>query len=237
MTELSFAKTFLSTLDSRPIKLPADHAFDPKTFSPKGPVRLPLLPLPSLPPVLFYPVSNTPLQYTLPRMPHPMRRATQSSAPGSAPTLTVSLKSLRNPPLDIVLPGQAPTTSVLELKQAVAEKVGIQGTEKIRLLYRKKPCADSKTVRDVLGGEVGAEVEFSVMVMGGMEEEGKGEGGDVKMEEAPVAQGESGGAVLEKREFWEDLRGFLRQRVRDEGVAGEAVHIFEKAWKEKGNVF
>ena len=40
MTELTFAKSFLSTLDSRPIKLPSDHAFDPKTFEPKGPVRI-----------------------------------------------------------------------------------------------------------------------------------------------------------------------------------------------------
>jgi hypothetical protein len=41
MTELSFAKSFLSTLDSRPIKLPSDHGADPKTFEPKGPVNLP----------------------------------------------------------------------------------------------------------------------------------------------------------------------------------------------------
>ncbi len=41
MTELSFAKSFLSTLDSRTIKLQSDHAADPKTFEPKGPVSLP----------------------------------------------------------------------------------------------------------------------------------------------------------------------------------------------------
>ena len=41
MTELSFAKSFLSTLDARPIKLQADHVADPKTFEPKGPVSNP----------------------------------------------------------------------------------------------------------------------------------------------------------------------------------------------------
>lgn len=41
MTELSFAKSFLATLDSRTIKLQSDHAADPKTFEPKGPVSLP----------------------------------------------------------------------------------------------------------------------------------------------------------------------------------------------------
>ena len=49
MTELSFAKSFLSTLDSRTIKLQSDHAADPKTFEPKGPVSLPN-PLLLLPP-------------------------------------------------------------------------------------------------------------------------------------------------------------------------------------------
>ena len=38
MTELSFAKSFLATLDGRPIKLSPDHAADPKTFEHKGPV-------------------------------------------------------------------------------------------------------------------------------------------------------------------------------------------------------
>ena len=45
MTELSFAKTFLTTLDSKPIKLQADHAADPKTFEPKGAVSVPQPPM------------------------------------------------------------------------------------------------------------------------------------------------------------------------------------------------
>lgn len=40
MAEVAFAKTFLTSLDSRPIKLSPDHIEDPKTFPPRPPVRL-----------------------------------------------------------------------------------------------------------------------------------------------------------------------------------------------------
>ena len=38
MSELSFTKTFLSTLDSRPIKLRPDHVFDPEQIGLRVPV-------------------------------------------------------------------------------------------------------------------------------------------------------------------------------------------------------
>ncbi|MCJ1382728.1 hypothetical protein MMC17_005841 [Xylographa soralifera] len=232
MTELSFAKSFLSTLDSRPVKLPSDHAFDPKTFEPNGP-------------------------YTLSRMPHPMRRTSKPSAPGAAPALTVSLKSLRNPPLDISLSNKPLTTSVLELKQAVAENIGVSGTDKIRLLYKKKPCADSKTVKDLIGDEMLKDVEFSVMVMGGMaaggeaapeaeKNPGSAADGDTKMEDVPMAQGPSGVVVLDAQgpsgapllgtqQFWQDLDAFLVQRIGDKDVASEALALFIGAWKNKNS--
>ncbi|MCJ1244210.1 hypothetical protein MMC30_001408 [Trapelia coarctata] len=221
MTELSFAKSFLSTLDSRPVKLQSDYVADPKTFEPKGP-------------------------YTLPRMPHPMRRPTTTpTAPGSAPSFRISLKSLRNPPLDLTLSAQTPQTSILELKQAVAEHLGLKGTEKIRLLYAKKPCADSKSVKDVVGDGVseGKEgPEFSVMVMGGLPgasgegKEAEGENSDAQMEDAPVtAEGSSGVKVLKSEEFWENLKGFLLQRVRSQRVAEETLVMFREAWLEKGS--
>jgi len=40
MSELSFTKTFLSTLDSRPIKLRADHVFDPERIGLRVPVSI-----------------------------------------------------------------------------------------------------------------------------------------------------------------------------------------------------
>jgi len=206
MTELSFAKAFLSTLDSRPIKLQSDHVADPKTFEPKGP-------------------------YTLPRMPHPMRKRPKTT-PSATGSITVSLKSLRNPPLDLSLPSQSLTASIYDLKTAVAEHLNAPGTEKIRILYNKKPCSDSKTIKDVIGDEAAEVAEFSVMVMGWT---GGSPAPTLKAEgqaEAPVAQGPSGKEVLGSEEFWSDLKGFLMQRVRDEAEVEKAYEIFKKAWEE-----
>lgn len=49
----------------------------------------------------------------------------------------------------------------------------------------------------------------------------------------PVAQGLSGPAVLETEEFWEDLKGYLQQRIRDEKTAEEVVGKFRGAWSGK----
>lgn len=163
-----------------------------------------------------------------------MRRAAKPGVPGSAPTLEVALKSLRNPPLDMKLSGQAATTSVLDLKQKVAEETGLAGTDKIRLLYRKKPSADSKTLKDLLGEDEATEVEFTVMIIGGIPAKQETATPDVAMEEAPVAQGDSGTTTMEDAEFWKDLEGFLLQRVRDEDIAQKAVKIFHEAWTAKG---
>ena len=39
MSEVTFAKSFLSTLDKKPVKLPADHVSDPKQYANQSPVR------------------------------------------------------------------------------------------------------------------------------------------------------------------------------------------------------
>lgn len=136
----------------------------------------------------------------------------------------------------------------MDLKTAVSKAVRAKSIEGIKVLYNKKPCADSKTIKDVLGdGEVGEEVEFGVMIMGGAaaaiggeggqaEEEGKKEGaeGGEKMDvdtTAPVAQGPSGDEVLESEEFWDDLKGFLSQRLKDDGKAKDVVEVFRTGWK------
>jgi hypothetical protein len=38
MSELNFAKTFLTSLDVKTTKYPSDHVFDPKTFATRIPV-------------------------------------------------------------------------------------------------------------------------------------------------------------------------------------------------------
>ncbi|KAI6085586.1 cell-cycle control medial ring component-domain-containing protein [Hypoxylon rubiginosum] len=202
MTEVSFAKSFLAALDSRPLKLSPDHVEDPKNYPARG-------------------------AYILSKVPKPMTKRKATSIPGQERSLTVIVKSLRNPPLDIKLLSQTPNTSVLDIKTAVSKETGIP-VDKMKLLHKKKPTSDSKVLKD-LSSEADTSVEFSVMVMGGA--------AAIKLTPAhtqgEVAQGQSGDEVLETKEFWDDLRGFLLQRIRDEKTAGDLIDTFQAAWKAK----
>ncbi|KAI8963073.1 cell-cycle control medial ring component-domain-containing protein [Daldinia sp. FL1419] len=201
MTEVSFARSFLAALDTRPIRLSAEHVENPKSYAARS-------------------------AYILPKMRKPMsKRKATTVAPGQEHSLTVLVKSLRNPPLDIKLSSQTLNTSVLDIKCAVWQDTGIP-VDKMKLLYKKKPVADSKVLKD-LAGEGETTVEFSVMVMGGA--------AAIKPTpaQAEVAQGQSGSEVLNSKEFWDDLRGFLLQRIRDEKTADELANTFQAAWKAK----
>lgn len=167
-------------------------------------------------------------------MPLSMRRPAISQPPGSSPTITILLKSLRNPPISLSLPSQSLSTSIHELKSVVAKEIGTEGsgTETIRVLYKKKPCPDSKTVKEVLGDEdVGKEVEFSIMVIGGTMASLDGPVRDEAM--GLGAQGVSGDEVLESDEFWDDLKGFLVQRIKDERKAAAVWETLRKARRTK----
>ena len=215
MTELSFAKTFLSTLDSRPLKLQSDHASDPKTLEITAP-------------------------YTLPRMPTAFDKSIPGAKAGSEAqkqsTLNITLKSLKNPVMSLSLPSTDVGTSVLALKEKVAKELSIEGTDRIRILYKRKPAGDVKTVKEVIGEEdVGQVVDFGVMVMGYKEDATKkDEDTPMKDVEEPVAQGLNADEVLTGEEFWIDLREFLVQRLRDEGKAGEVFNKFRESWGKSG---
>lgn len=112
----------------------------------------------------------------------------------------------------------------------VKELGGSATIENIRILYKKKPCLDSKTVKEIVGdGNIEKEVEFTVMVIGGfvapVSQQGSNPG--------PVSQGPSGDEILRSEEFWGDLKGFLLQRVRDEEKATEALNVFQEAWRKR----
>jgi ubiquitin-like protein 4 len=160
-------------------------------------------------------------------MPKPMAKR-QKLAPGQERSLTISLKSLRNPPLDIVLKSQSPLTSILDLKTEVSNQSSIP-VDKIRILHKKKPVGDAKVIKDLVGDEE-TSVEFSVMVMGGAAS-AKREG-DVQPT-APT-QGPGGTEVLGTGEFWDDLKGFLTQRLRDQGEGERVYGLFRKAWEASG---
>lgn len=167
-------------------------------------------------------------------MPLSMRRPAIPQPPGSSPTITILLKSLRNPPISLSLPSQSLSTSIHELKSAVAKEIGTEGsgTEAIRVLYKKKPCPDSRTVKEVLGDEdVGKEVEFSIMVIGGAMASQDAPTRDETMDLG--AQGVSGDEVLGSDEFWDDLKGFLVQRIKDERKAAAVWETLRKARRTK----
>ena len=129
MTELTFAKSFLSTLDSRPLKLQSDYALNPRELS----------------------ISST---YTLPKMSNAMHAPSSANAKAGTSTVTVVLKSARNPTLELTLPGvDAGTATILDLKDKVAKELGLDeaGRGKVKLLWERKPVSDAKSIREVMG--------------------------------------------------------------------------------------
>ncbi|KAF4984682.1 hypothetical protein FZEAL_198 [Fusarium zealandicum] len=200
MSETAFAQTFLGSLESRPFRLSADHVEDPKTF-------------PARPPHV---------QYILPRMSKPMSKP-NNSAPGSERSVTVALKSLRNPPLSIKLTSQPLDTSILDIKSNVEKQTRIP-VAKTKLLHNKKPVPDSKVLKELLG-DTDMSIEFTVMVLGGA--------AAIPPEEPQVAPeaAPTGKDALETDEFWNDLQGFLMQRLKDESQAEELSGLFKTSWQ------
>lgn len=172
------------------------------------------------------------LKYILPKMPKPMSKRV-SLAPGQERSVTVHIRSLRNPPLDIKLTSQPLHTSILDVKTAVADKASLL-VDKIKVLYKKKPVADSKVLKDLLADDE-TSIEFSVIVMGGAYTAAAVPVSAAAVETseeaaaANPAQGPSGKAVLESDAFWADLKGFLLQRLRDEQVTEELFAKFSSS--------
>lgn len=159
--------------------------------------------------------------------------AASSAVPGRERSVTVTLRSLRNPPLDIKLAAQPLGTSLHDVKQAVAARARIPA-DKLRILHNKRPVPDSKNLGEVLGDDCDkAAVEFSVMVVGGaaavlqqpMDVDDEGRRSD------RVRTAKKGEAAVEQDQFWEDLNGFLMQRVKDEDTAAELTTVFKNAWE------
>ncbi|PHH65176.1 hypothetical protein CDD81_3307 [Ophiocordyceps australis] len=196
MAEATFARAFLSSLDSRPVKLSADHVEDPRKY-PAQPA------------------------YILPRMPNPMSKPVKL-APGQERSITVMLKSLRNPPLDIKLTSQPVNTSLLDIKSKVSSQARIP-VEKIKIIHNKRPVADSKILKDVMA-ENDRTVDFSIMIVGGA--------AAIAPDNSVQAPSEAtGNAVVQSPEFWTDLKGFLMQRLKDQATAEELCRLFKASWE------
>lgn len=172
------------------------------------------------------------------------KKVKPTAAPGSSKSITIRLKSGRNPALEFTIPN-APlsTTSVEDLKDAVRGRVADAQDnkvplEKIKILYKRKPVT-GKTISELLADEPemlagGKEVEVGVMIMGGAkvvdEATGSGETGNQATAAPKPAVGPSGEDVLETDAFWDDLQGFLMQRVKDVDEAQKLRALFKNAW-------
>jgi ubiquitin-like protein 4 len=231
MTELAFAKSFLTNLDGRPNKLSTDHIEDPRSYPARSAVCLPSIPLPHAPYLFRNCWSGADIkQFILPKSTGPPLAKKTKLAPGAEASITVSLKSLRNPHLDVTLSSQPLSTSILNLKESLSSQTSIP-VSALRILYSKKPVGDSKVLKDVVEEGKG-KVEFSVMVIGGAAAVKKGSG----VEETEPMEGviRKGEEVLKTEEFWSDLKGFLVQRLNDEGEGeGERVWGVFKAAVDK----
>ncbi|KAK2813914.1 hypothetical protein FQN50_000315 [Emmonsiellopsis sp. PD_5] len=240
MAELTFTKSFLTALDSRPVKLPADYVFDPRSFPSPHPFTLPRL-----------------SDAHHPSMPKKIKRAT---VPGSSKSITVHLKSARNPVLNITLDNCAiSTTTVQELKQAVQARVQTTDgaakvpLDKIKVLWKKKP-AQGQMLAEVLGNDAGGkEVELGLMILGGAqlapeptkEEPGHAAKETMVAESSVPIQGAGGESeqtasqnppsrakeTLSKEKFWTDLEDFIRGKVQDGADASRIKDVFRKAWE------
>lgn len=174
------------------------------------------------------------------------KKVKQKQAPGSSKSITVHIKSARNPVLEISL-ANAPlaTTSVQDLKDAVRSRVtDAQGNQvaldKIKILYRRKPVPGTgKTVAEILSDEPemlagGKEVEFGVMIIGGakaVDSAAQSEATEERDVSAPKpAVGPSGEEVLQNEGFWDDLQGYLEQRLKDGEEAKWLRGLFWTAW-------
>ncbi|KAL1640018.1 hypothetical protein SLS58_007285 [Diplodia intermedia] len=178
MTELSFAKQFLTALEARPARLSSDHVVDPKSYPAQPAFILPRMPQPKRKPTTTRTTTDAADQPTT-----TTADTTAATATETDPHVTVTLKPTRPtlPPYTLPLPVSAATTSMHDLKAAYAASVASPGgggqelsTSKIKVLYAKKPVNDTKTIKDVLAGTTGngggggaAAVEFSIMVLGG----------------------------------------------------------------------
>ncbi|PGH21309.1 hypothetical protein AJ80_03359 [Polytolypa hystricis UAMH7299] len=245
MTELSFAKSFLSTLDSLPVKLPSDYVADPREFTIRHAFTLPRLSDPPHPP-----------------MPKKTKTAT---IPGSSKSIKIHLKSSRNPELHITLPNVAlSTTTIQELREAVQERTettasssGGQSSkvplEKIKILWKRKPV-QAKTVAEVLRDEAslqtgGREAEFGVMIIGGatavaalvkQDQEMRDVEATTGLDAAAQAKEEQPGRrelaaeqVLSGDQFWDELGSFLQEKIKDEKEAARVEGLFRKGWESR----
>ncbi|KAK3717285.1 hypothetical protein LTR37_005994 [Vermiconidia calcicola] len=237
MSEVTFAKSFLATLDKRPIKLPADHVSDPRKYLNQSPMILPK-----------------------PTHPFPRRDRPAGSQQAKEKTITVTLKPMRAGET-VQIKDIGLDSTIHDLKTQYSQKSG-QPLDKIKLLLNKKPAADLKSLKEL---SIEGDVELSVMVMGGASGTTPGATSPVNEKiptpalevpasskpendaRAPAPESEKAqveakiaasvestpDGILRTEEFWTDLKGFLAQRLRDDGEGEKLANVFREAYSKR----
>ncbi|RMZ73273.1 ubiquitin supergroup [Pyrenophora seminiperda CCB06] len=244
MSELAFCKSFLSALDARPAKLSSDHIADARQYPAQSAYTLPRLPHPPHP-----------------QRPNPKTSTDSASALPFSQTISITLKPMKPSTPTIPLSAIDPAkTSVYDLKQQYATQASLSAA-KIKILYKKKPVTDSKTLLEVIGSDAWSDVEFGVMVMAGAalggaaspaagstpvtsppavappteSEKGLASAGETSAGTAGGTAGagaESAKDVVATDAFWADLKTFVFQRIKDEQEGERLVGVFKEAWQQ-----
>lgn len=168
--------------------------------------------------------SLTVIQFLLPQIPFdPPQKRKQQSVPGQARAISITLKTLRDPPLHFQL-SRDPSTTVAEIKDEISSQASLVSS-KVKLLYNKKPVGDAIKVSDMLD-EGKNEVTMTVMLMPG-----------AIQPKVPTLESQSSVApadlILRTDNFWDDLRGFLTLRLKDEDVANRTTDVFRRSIESK----
>ncbi|QIW98645.1 hypothetical protein AMS68_004163 [Peltaster fructicola] len=213
MSEVTFAKAFLTTLDKKPIKLPADHVSDPRKYPNQSP-------------------------FTLARQSHPYPKQAAkdlAQSQSNAITITITIKPMRAGET-ITLSKITLDESIHDIKTKYSAKISLP-VDKIKLLLNKKPAADLKTLKD-LGIDASSAAptpatQIDTASADKMEVDSEAphpgsEKAQVQAEEEATAP--SGPGALHTVDFWKDLEAFLTQRLRDEKEAQRLAGLFKSAW-------
>ncbi|KAL2185278.1 hypothetical protein L209DRAFT_733082 [Thermothelomyces heterothallicus CBS 203.75] len=237
-TEVAFAKTFLSLLDSKPSKISPDHIEDPRNYPGSSPYILPRVrsqkpfskPRPST-------TSGANAGTTTSSSAAALGASTTTGSSSSSSTVDVTLRSPRNPPFEISLPATPPATSLAELKERLADETSIP-LDKIKLLHNKKPVADTKLLRDLVtpakegaeSQEGGGALELGVMILAGG-------AGFFKPKEKPAAAPEEekrDDKVMEadKQDKDVDMADAAATAPVAQGLSGKAVLETDQFWAD-----
>ncbi|KAI5309682.1 hypothetical protein KEM55_002664 [Ascosphaera atra] len=243
MDEISFCKTFLSAVDVRPVKIPSTHSFDPFQFEIHNPYTLPRLNEQRHPPM--------PKKRKIARPPGAAKSIDVNLKSARNPPLEVTLTN-----------ADISTLSVEDLKEEVQCRVENKGAmvplDKIKILWKRKPTS-GKMIHDVIGDEAttlaneGGSIEFGVMVLGGATvretplprptrketqpapistEETKAQETKDDVQMRDVSQPPESEALSLSEAFWQDLDGFLKEKLKAEDAA-KVKGIFRSAWEKK----